>query len=125
MGFAILLFMKKLPSQLVLAGLLSVAMTALASANPSILPLGGPDALMQSPNQADLTVSQNVKKAIASDSSLSTASGHIAVITTTDHILYLRGTVPSGNDRTRILTAIQPYVANFRVNDTNLKTVAR
>jgi hypothetical protein len=125
MGFAILLFMKKLPSQLVLAGLLSVAMTALASANPSILPLGGPDALMQSPNQADLTVSQNVKKAIASDSSLSTASGHIAVITTTDHTLYLRGTVPSGNDRARILTAIQPYVANFRVNDANLKTVAR
>ena len=125
MGFAILLFMKKLPSQLVLAGLLSVAMTALASANPSILPLGGPDALMQSPNQADLTVSQNVKKAIASDSSLATASGHIAVITTTDHTLYLRGTVPSGNDRARILTAIQPYVANFRVNDTNLKTVAR
>lgn len=125
MGFAILLFMKKLPSQLVLAGLLSVAMSALASANPSILPLGGPDALMQSPNQADLTVSQNVKKAIASDSSLATASGHIAVITTTDHTLYLRGTVPSGNDRARILTAIQPYVANFRVNDTNLKTVAR
>ncbi len=100
-------------------------MTALASANPSILPLGGPDALMQSPNQADLTVSQNVKKAIASDSALATASGHIAVITTTDHTLYLRGTVPSGNDRARILTAIQPYVANFRVNDTNLRTVAR
>lgn len=117
--------MKKLPSQLLLTGALAVAMTALASANPSILPLGGPDAIMQSPNAADLSVSQNVKKAIASDRSLSSTGGHIAVITTTDHMLYLRGTVPSGNDRARILTAIQPYVANFRVNDTNLRTVAR
>ncbi len=125
MAFAILIFMKNLPSQLVLAGVLSIAFSALASANPSILPLGGPDAIMQSPNAADRTVSDNVKKAIASDRSLSNAQGHIAVITTTDHTLYLRGTVPSGNDRARILTAIQPYVANFRVNDTNLKTVAR
>ena len=125
MGFAILVFMKKLPSQLVLAGFLVIASSALAGANPSILPLGGPDAFMQSPNAADRTVSDNVKKAIASDRALATASGHIAVITTTDHTLYLRGTVPSGNDRARILTAIQPYVANYRVNDTNLKTVAR
>ena len=116
--------MKNLPSQLILAGVLSIAMSALASANPSILPLGGPDAIMQSPAQADLTVSQNVKKAIASDRGLASTGGHIAVITTTDHTVYLRGTVPSGADRQRILTAIQPYVASWHVSD-QLQTVAR
>jgi hypothetical protein len=116
--------MKNLPSQLILAGVLTIAMSALASANPSILPLGGPDAIMQSPSQADLTVSQNVKKAIASDRNLANTSGHIAVITTSDHMIYLRGTVPSGVDRTRILNAIKPYVASYRVSD-QLVTVAR
>ena len=91
--------MKNLPSQLILAGVLTIAMSALASANPSILPLGGPDAIMQSPAPADLTVSQNVKRAIASNRSLATTSGHIVVITTTDKTIYLRGTVPSGADR--------------------------
>jgi hypothetical protein len=124
MGIAMIVFMKKLPSQLLLAGALTIAMTAIASANPTLLPLGGPDAIMQSPNAADLTVSQNVKRAIASDRSLATTGGHIAVITTTDHTVYLRGTVPSGTDRTRILTAIQPYIASYRVND-QLRTVAR
>ena len=119
-----IVFMKNLPSQLILAGVLSIAMTALASANPSILPLGGPDAIMQSPAQADLTVSQNVKKALASNRDLATTRGQIAVITTTDHTIYLRGTVPSGTDRTRILNAIKPYVASYRVSD-QLMTVAR
>ena len=116
--------MTKLPSQLLLAGVLSIAMTALASANPSILPLGGPDAIMQSPDAKDLSVSQSVKKAIASNPGLATTRGNIAVITTTDHTVYLRGTVPSGADRTRILTAIQPFVASYRVSD-QLVTVAR
>jgi hypothetical protein len=116
--------MKKLPSQLILAGVLALAMTAVASANPTLLPLGGPDAIMQSPNRADVTVSQNVKRAIASDRSLATTGGHIAVITTTDHTIYLRGTIPAGADRQRILTAIQPYVASYRVSD-QLRTVAR
>lgn len=116
--------MKNLPSQLILAGVLTIAMSALASANPSILPLGGPDAIMQSPSQADLTVSQNVKKAIASNRDLASTSGHIAVITTADHTIYLRGTVPSGADRQRILNAIKPYVASYRVSD-QLMTVAR
>ena len=116
--------MTKLPSQLLLAGVLSIAMTAIASANPSILPLGGPDAIMQSPDAKDLSVSQNVKKAIASNPGLATTRGNIAVITTTDHTVYLRGTVPSGTDRTRILTAIQPFVASYRVSD-QLVTVAR
>jgi hypothetical protein len=124
MGHAKMNFMKNLPSQLILAGVLTIAMSALASANPSILPLGGPDAIMQSPAQADLTVSQNVKKAIASDRNLATTSGHIAVITTSDHTIYLRGTVPSGVDRTRILDAIKPYVASYHVSD-QLVTVAR
>jgi hypothetical protein len=118
------IFMKNLPSQLILAGVLTIAMSALASANPTILPLGGPDAIMQSPAQADVTVSQNVKRAIASDRSLASTSGHIAVITTTDHTIYLRGTVPSGADRTRILQAIRPFVASYRVSD-QLITVAR
>ncbi len=99
-------------------------MSALASANPSILPLGGPDAIMQSPDQRDLSVSQNVKRAIASNPGLSSTRGAIAVITTTDHTIYLRGTVPSGTDRTRILNAIQPFVASYRVSD-QLVTVAR
>jgi hypothetical protein len=117
-------FMKNLPSQLILAGVLSIAMTALASANPSILPLGGPDAIMQSPAQADLTVSQNVKKALASNRDLANTRGQIAVITTTEHTIYLRGTVPSGTDRARIINAIKPYVASYRVAD-QLITVAR
>jgi hypothetical protein len=116
--------MSKLPSQLLLAGLLSLAASAYANANPSILPLGGPDAIMQSPDQKDLSVSQNVKRAIASDHGLATTRGSIAVITTTDHTVYLRGTVPSGADRARILNAIQPYVASYRVSD-QLVTVAR
>ena len=116
--------MKNLPSQLILAGVLTIAMSAFASANPSILPLGGPDAIMQSPAQADLTVSQNVKKAIASNRDLANTSGHIAVITTTDKTIYLRGTVPSGADRTRILNAIKPFVASYHVSD-QLITVAR
>jgi osmotically-inducible protein OsmY len=116
--------MSKLPSKLLLAGALSIAMSALASANPSILPLGGPDAIMQSPDQKDLSVSQNVKRAIASNPNLASARGSIAVITTTDHTVYLRGTVPSGDDRTRILNAIQPFVASYRVSD-QLVTVAR
>jgi hypothetical protein len=124
MSHATINFMKNLPSQLFLAGVLTIAMSALASANPSILPLGGPDAIMQSPAPADLTVSQNVKKALASDTGLASTSGHIAVITTTDHTLYLRGTVPTGTDRTRILDAIKPYVASYRVSD-QLITVAR
>ena len=116
--------MKKLPSQLFLAGALSIAMTALASANPSILPLGGPDAVMQSPSQKDLTVSQKVKRAISSDRGLAGMGGSIAVITTTDHTLYLRGTVPSTTDRQRILSVIQPYVASYRVSD-QMITVTR
>ena len=124
MAFAMIEFMKKLPSQLLLAGALSIAMTALASANPSILPLGGPDAMMQSPNAADKTVSDNVRKALASDRGLATTRGSIAVITTTDHTVYLRGTVPAGTDRARILSAIQPYVASYHVQD-QLRTVAR
>ena len=124
MAFAYPKFMKNLPSQIIRTGALAIAMTALASANPSILPLGGPDAMMQSPNAADLTVSQNVKKALAHDTGLATASGKIAVITTTDHTVYLRGTVPAGTDRARILSAIQPFVASYRVND-QLRTVAR
>ncbi len=79
---------------------------------------------MQSPDQRDLSVSQNVKRAIASNPSLSSTRGNIAVITTTDHMIYLRGTVPSGADKTRILTAIQPFVASYRVSD-QLQTVAR
>jgi hypothetical protein len=124
MRHAMVILMKNLPSQLLLAGALSIAMTAFVSANPSILPLGGPDAIMQSPDQRDLSVSQNVKRAIASNPSLSTTRGNIAVITTTDHTVYLRGTVPSGADRTRILNAIQPFVASYRVSD-QLVTVAR
>jgi hypothetical protein len=121
---AIIISMKKLPSQIVLAGVLTIALSALASANPSILPLGGPDAIMQSPASTDLSVSSNVKKAIASNPSLATTRGNIAVITTTDHTVYLRGTVPSGTDRQRILTAIQPYLASYKVSD-QLVTVAR
>ena len=79
---------------------------------------------MQSPAQKDLSVSQNVKKAIASNPSLARTGGSIAVITTTDHTVYLRGTVPSGVDRQRILTAIQPFIASYKVSD-QLVTVAR
>ncbi len=124
MAFAMIIYMKKLPSQLILAGVLAMALSTFAGANPSILPLGGPDAMMQSPNAADQTVSQNVKKAISSDRGLAATGGHIAVITTTDKTIYLRGTVPAGADRQRIMTAIQPYIASYRVND-QLKTVAR
>jgi osmotically-inducible protein OsmY len=124
MGRAMLDFMKKLPSQLLLAGALAMVMMTCASANPSILPLGGPDAIMQSPNASDLAVSQNVKKAIANDRNLANTSGHIAVITTTDHMVYLRGTVPVGTDRQRILSVIRPYVASYRVSD-QLVSVAR
>jgi osmotically-inducible protein OsmY len=124
MRHAMVILMKNLPSQLLLAGALSIAMTAFASANPSILPLGGPDAIMQSPDQHDLTVSQNVKRAIASDHNLASTGGHIAVITTTDHMVYLRGTVPSGADRQKILNVIQPFVASYHVSD-QLVTVAR
>jgi hypothetical protein len=116
--------MKNLPSQIFLAAILAIGFSGAAGANPSILPLGGPDAIMQSPSQSDLSVSSNVKKAIASSPSLSTTRGNIAVITTTDHTVYLRGTVPSGVDRQRILNAIQPYVASYKVSD-QLVTVAR
>ncbi len=124
MGSATLFFMKNLPSQLFLAVAFTMTVSGLASANPSILPLGGPDAIMQSPSQSDLSVSSNVKNAIASNPSLATTRGNIAVITTTDHTVYLRGTVPSGTDRQRILTAIQPFVASYKVSD-QLITVAR
>jgi hypothetical protein len=124
MSSATIFSMKKLPSQIVLAGVLTIAFSALASANPSILPLGGPDAIMQSPAASDLSVSSNVKKAIASNPSLASTRGNIAVITTTDHTVYLRGTVPSGADRQKILSAIQPFVASYKVSD-QLVTVAR
>jgi hypothetical protein len=124
MRHASLNFMKNLPSQLILAGVLTIAMSALASANPQILPLGGPDAIMQSPKASDVTVGQNVKRAIASNRDLASTSGHIVVITTADHTIYLRGTVPSGTDRARILNVIKPFVASYHVSD-QLVTVAR
>lgn len=76
----------------------------------------------QGENEADLTVTQNIRKALMRDSSLSTNAKNIKVITR-NGVVTLRGPVNSSNELDTVLKIVNSAKGNARVD--NLLEVVR
>ncbi len=59
--------------------------------------------LSQSNADADIRVTRSIRRALVKDSSLSVYAHNIKIITTRDHVVYLRGAVSSSDDLGKIV----------------------
>jgi hyperosmotically inducible protein len=58
----------------------------------------------QSNDDADVKVTRSIRRALVKDSSLSVYAHNVKIITTKDHVVYLRGAVSSSDDVSKILS---------------------
>ncbi len=77
----------------------------------------------QSENRADRTVTQEVRKAIVADDSLSTDAKNVKVITV-DGVVTLRGPVANEQERNRVAAKVNGIAGVKRVNN-QLEVAAR
>ena len=116
--------MKKLISPTVLAAVLTLALSGFAQANPSIQLRDGPNADEQSPSANDLSISDRVSHTLSTNGTLAKTRGDIWVITTTDHLVLLRGTVSKDEDHDKIMSVLGSHIGVYTVED-DLVTISR
>lgn len=71
----------------------------------------------QSNAQADLDVTQNIRKAILNEKNMSVDAQNIKIITTTNHVVYLKGVVDSETERQRILAIAKPLAGDRTIKN--------
>jgi osmotically-inducible protein OsmY len=70
----------------------------------------------QSENEADVTLTQQIRQAVVDDDALSTTAKNIKIITV-DGVVTLRGPVDSEQERTRIVAKAEQLAGAKKVNN--------
>jgi hypothetical protein len=73
--------------------------------------------LSQSNAQDDLDVTQSIRKAIVAEKGLSVDAQNIKIITTTQHVVYLKGVVDSEEERQRIMALAKPLAGERTIKN--------
>ena len=71
----------------------------------------------QSNHSADIKITRSIRRALVKDSSLSVYAHNLKIITTQDHMVYLRGTVASSDDVGKILSLAQQHSGGYPVKN--------
>ena len=71
----------------------------------------------QSNAQADVEVTRSIRRAITKDSALSVYAHNIKIITTQDHVVYLRGAISSADDLKKIVALAQSNSNGYPVQN--------
>jgi len=71
----------------------------------------------QSNAKADVDVTRAIRRAITKNSSLSVYAHNIKIITTQDHVVYLRGTISSADDLKKIVSLAESNSNSYPVQN--------
>lgn len=71
----------------------------------------------QSNADADVKVTREIRRALVKDASLSVYAHNLKIITTKDHVVYLRGPVGSSDDVAKIVSLAEQNSAGYPVKN--------
>jgi hyperosmotically inducible protein len=71
----------------------------------------------QSNTEADVKITRDIRRALVKDTSLSVYAHNLKIITTHDHIVYLRGAVGSSDDVSKIVSLAQTNSGGYPVKN--------
>jgi len=71
----------------------------------------------QSNEKADVEVTRAIRRAVVKDSALSVYAHNIKIITTTEHVVYLRGAVSSTDDLGKIVALAEKNANGYPVKN--------
>lgn len=71
----------------------------------------------QSNAKEDVEITRTIRRALVKDSTLSVYAHNIKIITTTDHVVYLRGTVSSSDDVSKIAALAKANAGQYPVKN--------
>ena len=71
----------------------------------------------QSNAAEDVTITKNIRRAIVKDSALSVYAHNIKIITTKEHVVYLRGAISSSDDLAKIAALAESNSGGYPVKN--------